>query len=223
MKKKIFGLVISLLVSCFNLSAIAYEWMDSDSCPHDGTQEWMVDYIWYESLNDDEHIQHIIYTINCWNCKHELAVEQIDYILPHYYEWEANCLECGNTQMSDSDIKIKINGQCVNPDVPARIINNKTMVSMRAICELLGMDIEWDDYTKTVRAREKNGEVCIVAQIGNNILNFDYLYGETWNIYLDSAPVIVDGTTLVPIREFAMGLGCVVEWDKNTKTVCISY
>ncbi|MBE7047066.1 MAG: copper amine oxidase N-terminal domain-containing protein [Ruminococcaceae bacterium] len=43
-----------------------------------------------------------------------------------------------------------INGQETILDVPASIINSRTMVPVRFISEMLGEKVEWDDATKTV-------------------------------------------------------------------------
>ncbi len=40
-------------------------------------------------------------------------------------------------------------------DVPAMVINNRTMVPLRAICEALGADVEWESNTQTVYIDKK--------------------------------------------------------------------
>ena len=35
-------------------------------------------------------------------------------------------------------------------DVPPRIIDDRTLIPVRAVSEALGMDVQWDEYTKTV-------------------------------------------------------------------------
>lgn len=49
----------------------------------------------------------------------------------------------------DSD-KFYVNGEEKILDVPARIINDRTLVPVRAISESFGCNVEWDDTTKTV-------------------------------------------------------------------------
>lgn len=44
----------------------------------------------------------------------------------------------------------EVNGEKVEIDVPAKIINSKTMVPVRFITEKCGYNVEWDDTTKTV-------------------------------------------------------------------------
>jgi hypothetical protein len=43
-----------------------------------------------------------------------------------------------------------VNGNKVMLDVPAKLINEKTMVPIRFVSEALGADVKWDDYSKSV-------------------------------------------------------------------------
>ena len=49
------------------------------------------------------------------------------------------------------DSKIaEINGQQVEIDVPATIIDDRTLTPARLVAEALGATVSWDDATKTV-------------------------------------------------------------------------
>ncbi len=52
-------------------------------------------------------------------------------------------LSIGNTNAT-------VNGATVTLDVPARLINDRTMVPVRFISESLGANVDWDDATQTV-------------------------------------------------------------------------
>ena len=57
----------------------------------------------------------------------------------------------GNTiELTINSKTALVNGQATELDVPAKIINNKTMVPVRFISENCGLTVEWNDYTKTV-------------------------------------------------------------------------
>ena len=43
-----------------------------------------------------------------------------------------------------------INGQTVTMDVPAQLINGKTMVPVRFLSENLGYTVEWDDENRII-------------------------------------------------------------------------
>ena len=42
------------------------------------------------------------------------------------------------------------NGKAVTLDVPAQLINDRTLVPARAVAEAFGCDVDWDDTTKTI-------------------------------------------------------------------------
>nr|QGT51084.1 hypothetical protein Firmicute1046_1600 [uncultured Firmicutes bacterium] len=62
----------------------------------------------------------------------------------------------GSTSVSlsiDSKTMYK-NGKAVTLDVPAQLINDRTLVPARAIAEAFGCDVDWDSDTKTVIIKE---------------------------------------------------------------------
>ena len=100
-------------------------------------------------------------------------------------------------------------------DVPPTIINDRTMVPLRAIFEALGAVVDWDDETKTVFAINK--DKMIVMQIGQ-----DVMYVNEERKELHSPSVIIDGRTLVPVRAIAEAFGNTVDYNEETKTVTIT-
>lgn len=106
------------------------------------------------------------------------------------------------------------NGNKVNP----QLINDRTMVPLRKIFEVLGVTIEWDGDTETVTATTE--EKTMKLQINNNVATV--IKGdETEEITLDAAPVVIDGRTLVPVRFISETLGLKVGWEQETQTVVI--
>ena len=56
-----------------------------------------------------------------------------------------------NVVLADvAEIQVILNGERLEFDVPPQIINDRTMVPMRAIFEALGMEVEWNQETQTV-------------------------------------------------------------------------
>ena len=47
-----------------------------------------------------------------------------------------------------------VNSIAKTMDVPARLINDKTMIPLRFLSEELGYNVEWDENTKTVTITE---------------------------------------------------------------------
>ncbi len=113
------------------------------------------------------------------------------------------------------NIEVIVDGVELYTDVPPKIINDRTLVPMRAIFEAIGAKVEWKDSTKTVIGTKGNDK--IVLQIGSKKATVN---GETYT--LDSPAVIVNNRTLVPIRFIAESLGAEVYWDNINRRVIIS-
>lgn len=115
---------------------------------------------------------------------------------------------------ADDDIKVQINDKVYDFDTKPMIINSRTMVSMRAIFEALGAKITWVDRTKTV-VGVRNQKIVKLT------IDSPKAYIDGAEVTLDSAPVIVDSRTYVPVRFVSEALGEKVDWDGDTKTVII--
>ena len=112
----------------------------------------------------------------------------------------------------DGIIKVHVDGKALSFDVPPQIINDRTMLPLRAIFEALNAQIEWDDAAKTVTST-KNGTV-VKLTIGNPVATVN---GQ--EITLDSPGVIVDERTLVPVRFVAEAFGAKVWWEPEVTAV----
>lgn len=106
------------------------------------------------------------------------------------------------------------NGIATPLDVPAQLINSRTMVPLRAIFEALGAYVHWEDSTQTITAIKDDTVVILV--IGKNSINVNGV-----DKPLDVPAMLVDSRTLVPARAVAESFGCDVLWDDATQTVTI--
>jgi len=59
-----------------------------------------------------------------------------------------------------------VNGQSVTMDVPAAIINSRTMLPVRFVSENIGADVDWEDLTRTVTIR-----VTVSSTLGGTALH----------------------------------------------------
>ena len=100
-------------------------------------------------------------------------------------------------------------------DVPAQIINDRTMVPLRAIFEALGATVEWNNETRTVTSEKGDTKISLTIDDTNLYVN-----GEAK--VLDVPAQIVNDRTMVPARAIAEAYGCKVEWDGETRTVTIT-
>ena len=129
-----------------------------------------------------------------------------------------------------ADVNVQINGKIIDftdsqgNKVNAQIINERTMVPFRKIFNELGVVDENITYTSSeepITAKKDNVEIII--QIGSTTAK-KIENGVEKTITLDSAPVIIEGRTLVPLRFIAESLGNTVGWDSaNATAVIIDY
>lgn len=120
----------------------------------------------------------------------------------------------GAVQAASAQIGLIVNGtklQNTNPFLQ----NGRAMVPVRAISESLGATVGWTEATQTVTIRQ--GGRTVTLRIGSSSATVD---GRT--ITLDAPPVIVSGTTYVPVRFVSEALGAKVAWDSYRNTVVIS-
>lgn len=117
--------------------------------------------------------------------------------------------------LADSGIRVIIDGNSVAFDVEPQLINDRTVVPMRAVFEALGAKVVWESNTKTVFAHKD--ETYIQVRVGDY-----YIIKDGEPIKLDSPAVIVEDRTLVPVRAISESFGYSVSWDSGTQTVNIS-
>lgn len=112
------------------------------------------------------------------------------------------------------DITVILDGTTLNFDVKPQIINDRTMVPMRAIFEALGAAVEWNEADRTITSVK--GDTTVKMQIHNTSMSVNQTEKT-----LDAVPVIRDGHTLVPVRAVAESFNADVSWVGSTKTVII--
>ncbi|MDO4280326.1 MAG: copper amine oxidase N-terminal domain-containing protein [Peptococcaceae bacterium] len=101
-----------------------------------------------------------------------------------------------------------VDGKYVPTDVPANIdyLTNRTYLPMRAVAEALGANVSWNQQKRCATV-EKNGRYYYFF-----IDSYKY-YTDDGSYYMDAAPKIMQGRTMLPVRGFSEALGARVEWD----------
>ncbi len=112
-------------------------------------------------------------------------------------------------------ITVLLDGIKLKFDQVPIIVNDRTLVPLRAIFEAMGATVEWNEATQTVTSTK--GGVTISMTINKAEM---YKNGET--IILDVAPQLVGGRTLVPVRAVAEAFDCRVDWNGLKKAVLIN-
>lgn len=112
---------------------------------------------------------------------------------------------------------MQINGENVNIDengTSSIITDGRTLVPIRAVAEALGGSVEWDNDTRTVSITKDSKVTKLVIDEVNAIVDES-------NVALDTAPVIMNGRTMLPLRFVAESLGADVEWNSEKREITI--
>ena len=170
----------------------------------------------------DNHLHYII--INSWGKKY--GDNGFFYIPADYPWWEAwltvdyRKLEIEIPLDPNENLTKKgmcfVNNGLVKMHAPVFIKNDRTMVPIRSISELLGYDVFWTEKTKSVRISEYLTNIYLT--IGDK----EIIESVTLNtMKMDVAPVIKNSRTYVPIRFVAEMMGMDVSYDKVRKYAII--
>lgn len=115
---------------------------------------------------------------------------------------------------AEDSTSIYIDGVKQSFDPPAMIVQDRTLVPLRAIFESLGATVNWDQATETVTAIK--GDTIVKLQIGSKDA---FVNGNL--VALDVPAQTVRDRTMVPARFVSESLGAVVEWDEEYNSVYI--
>lgn len=113
-------------------------------------------------------------------------------------------------------VTVLINGKSADFDVAPQIVNDRTMVPLRAIFETMGAKVEWDTPTRTVTATK--GETVVILAIDSTEPTINGKISE-----IDQPAIIVDSRTLAPLRFVAEAFGGKVDWNGLTRTAYITF
>lgn len=131
--------------------------------------------------------------------------------------WEDNYIGSISLTIGSPDMLVDGATKEIDPGkgTAPQIINDRTMLPIRAIVEELGGDIGYDGATRTVEINLENKEVEMT--IDENVMSVDGIL-----TYTDTSPVIINDRTFVPVRAVTENLLCDVEWKSDTGTVVIT-
>ena len=119
------------------------------------------------------------------------------------------------TPPAPGTIGVIIGNSWVQYDIPPQVINNRTLVPLRATFEALGAYVDWNEDTQTVIATR--GSTVINLTIGQ-----DYALINGQRTTLDVPGMTLGGRTLVPLRFVGEALGATVDWDAETQIITIT-
>lgn len=115
---------------------------------------------------------------------------------------------------SASAVSVYVDSKELKTDVPAQIVDGRTMVPLAPIFEALGASVSWDQETKT--ATGAKDETTVSIQIGSNTAYVDGKPKE-----LDVSAMIIGDRTMVPAAFISQALGAQVLWSAEEQKVQI--
>lgn len=115
------------------------------------------------------------------------------------------------TDVKINDSKVKFTEESGQPFVDA---SNRTQVPFRQTLETFGASVSWNQQTQTAIA-EMDG-IKVEVPIGKN-----YIIKDGKQITNDTAALVKDGRTYLPIRAVLEAFGANVKWDNATQTVVV--
>ena len=83
--------------------------------------------------------------------------------------------------------------------------NNRTMIPIRAVAEVLDCEVEWNESAREVSLRKDGTDVLIKIDDRNMIVN-------DTTVEMDTNAVIIDDRTYIPLRFAGEALGFTVNW-----------
>ena len=100
-------------------------------------------------------------------------------------------------------------------DQDPALINDRTLVPLRAIFEAMNADVQWDQATQTVTSTRDG--ITIKLTIGD-----DKIYKNGQAITTDVPAQIINERTMIPVRVIAEAFGADVEWNGSGRAVLIN-
>ena len=113
------------------------------------------------------------------------------------------------------EVKIEIDGKAMVPkDMPAVIIDGRTMLPMRQIAQELGCEVNWNEAAKQIYVMR--GSDIIVFTVDSKT---GYENGKKFT--MDVPATIVNDRTMLPVRALADALHLNIKWNDPNRIVSI--
>jgi len=112
-------------------------------------------------------------------------------------------------------IKLLVNGQPVQTEVPVVLKNNAVLIPLRDLAEVLAVKVQWNASMKEVVLSKPDQEVKFTVGELNAQLNNS-------RTTLTAPAELIDNRVMVPLRTLSEIMGATVAWDSNTHTASVN-
>lgn len=111
-----------------------------------------------------------------------------------------------------NSIKVLVNDEKIKFDQEATIFEDQLMLPIRPIFEALGLEVLWDDESRSVNGKSENTVIKLEIGHSDAMLN-----GEI--IKLDFPVMIINNRSMVEVSFFEEALAAELTWDKDLNLV----
>ena len=115
---------------------------------------------------------------------------------------------------AEKPISIKLGGNELKTDVAPILVENRTMLPVRAVFEAIGAKVDYIAAERKVVATKDDTVVTFI--IDSTIMTINGA-----EKVIDVPAMVKDNRTLVPVRACVEAFNLKVEWNGNTRTVII--
>ncbi len=132
---------------------------------------------------------------------------------------------CHAMNGTEKNINVTVNGtEIIFEDQKPVIINDRTLLPIRSVMESMKKNVVWDAPTSTAIISDETTTVKLT--IGSDIMEqtvYDAANDEyvSFEVVLDTAAIIINNRTCLPVRAVAEAFMATVDWDSDTSTVLI--
>lgn len=111
-------------------------------------------------------------------------------------------------------VKLIVNGEVLESDVPPTIVEGRTLLPIRAVTEALGADVRWDQPSQSATIQKDDVTLVLKYKSNQFVLNEDIKT-------LDVSIQMINNRIMVPLRVVGESLNYPVKWDDATRTVIV--
>lgn len=160
----------------------------------------------------------------------EIIADKLELLEEEYEE----ALECNNTELADilkveitaiksqiSEINEKLHqirvfykGEEIKNDVAPVIKEGRVLIPLRALAEIIGAEVAWNQETKSITLTKEDKVIEIV--IGDKFFEIN---GN--KVEIDVPAQLINNRTVVPVRFISENLNHQVNWDADNESVDI--
>lgn len=123
--------------------------------------------------------------------------------------------ERAEAELAKTRAKVTLDGNRIDTENLARVVNGRTMIPVRCLAEQMGADVSYDSTLKA--ARIVRAGVEIIMPIGSKTCTVN---GEPFQ--MDVAPYIENGRTMIPARYVSELFGQSIQWVSETRTAAVT-